>query len=100
MCVAVTEELIRKKSEHNEGIISTLEELSLHQEDVEKIEHINNWCRDIQILYLQANLIAKIGEDILEKKSKHHHISRFHRKSEQTQKASIFKFGYKQHRKS
>lgn len=57
----VTENLIRKKSEHNEGIISTLEELSLHQEDVEKIEHINNWCKDIKILYLQANLISKIG---------------------------------------
>ncbi|RZC37238.1 tilB -like [Asbolus verrucosus] len=58
--VKITEELIRKKSEHNEGIIGTLEELSLHQEDVEKIEHINNWCKEIQILYLQANLIPKI----------------------------------------
>lgn len=60
--ILVTEDLIRKKSEHNEGVITTLEELSLHQEDVEKIEHINNWCKDIQILYLQANLIAKIGK--------------------------------------
>lgn len=34
---------------------------------MEKIEHINNWCKDIQILYLQANLIAKIGEFVLEK---------------------------------
>lgn len=42
------------------GIIGTLEELSLHQEDIEKIEHINNWCRELQILYLQANLISKI----------------------------------------
>lgn len=59
--IKVTEELLRKKSEHNECIISTLEELSLHQEDVEKIEHLNNWCKDLQILYLQANLISKIG---------------------------------------
>ncbi|KAG5895523.1 hypothetical protein JTB14_010668 [Gonioctena quinquepunctata] len=58
--VRITEELIRKRSEHNEGIIGTLEELSLHQEDIEKIEHINNWCKEIQILYLQANLISKI----------------------------------------
>ncbi|KAK9890846.1 hypothetical protein WA026_012192 [Henosepilachna vigintioctopunctata] len=58
--VRITEELIRKRSEHNEGIIGTLEELSLHQEDIEKIENINNWCRDLQILYLQANLISKI----------------------------------------
>lgn len=57
----VTEELIRKKSEHNECVIYTLEELSLHQEDVDKIEHINNWCKDLQILYLQSNLISKIG---------------------------------------
>ncbi|ENN71629.1 hypothetical protein D910_12525 [Dendroctonus ponderosae] len=58
--VFITEELVRKRSEHNEGIIGTLEELSLHQEDIEKIEHINNWCKKIQILYLQANQISKI----------------------------------------
>ncbi|KAJ8909963.1 hypothetical protein NQ315_014914 [Exocentrus adspersus] len=58
--VRITEELVRKRSEHNEGIIGTLEELSLHQEDIEKIEHLNNWCKDLQILYLQANLISKI----------------------------------------
>lgn len=58
---SVTEQLIRKKSEHNELIISTLEELSLHQEDIEDIEHIQNWCRDLQILLLQNNLISKIA---------------------------------------
>ncbi|XP_056635238.1 dynein axonemal assembly factor 11-like [Diorhabda sublineata] len=58
--VRITEDLVRKKAEHNECIIGTLEELSLHQEDVEKIEHLNNWCKDLQILYLQANLIPKI----------------------------------------
>ncbi|XP_031629421.1 protein tilB [Contarinia nasturtii] len=58
--VKITEQLIRKKSEHNELIISTLEELSLHQEDIEKIEHIQNWCRDLKILLLQSNLISKI----------------------------------------
>lgn len=61
----VTRDLVRKKSEHNEGIINTLEELSLHQEDIEKIENIHNWCKDIQILYLQANLIPKIGMENL-----------------------------------
>ncbi|XP_055843075.1 protein tilB [Episyrphus balteatus] len=58
--VRITEELVRKKSEHNECLISTLEELSLHQEDIEKIEHIQNWCRNLQILLLQSNLISKI----------------------------------------
>lgn len=58
--ISVTEKLIRKKSEHNELIIGTLEELSLHQEDIECIEHIQHWCRDLKILLLQNNLIARI----------------------------------------
>lgn len=57
---SVTEQLIRKKSEHNELMISTLEELSLHQEDIERIEHLHNWCRNLKILLLQNNLIGKI----------------------------------------
>lgn len=32
----------------------------MHQEDIEKIEHIHDWCRDLKILLLQSNLIAKI----------------------------------------
>ncbi|KAF5269900.1 hypothetical protein FQR65_LT05699 [Abscondita terminalis] len=56
----VKKELVRKKSEHNECIINSLEELSLHQENIEKIEHIGNWCRNLEILLLQSNLIAKI----------------------------------------
>ncbi|XP_017869744.1 PREDICTED: protein tilB [Drosophila arizonae] len=58
--VRITEELVRKKSEHNERLISTLEELSLHQEDIERIEHIQNWCRDLKILLLQSNLIGRL----------------------------------------
>lgn len=57
----VTIELIRKRSEHNEGEIGTLEEISLHQEDITKIEHLQNWCKDLKILLLQSNLIFKIG---------------------------------------
>lgn len=56
----VTEQLIRKKSEHNELMIGTLEELSLHQENIDKIEHVQDWCRDLQILLLQGNLISRI----------------------------------------
>lgn len=58
--VRITESLIRKRAEHNEGEISTLEEVSLHQYDIEKIEWIDKWCKDLKILYLQSNLIAKI----------------------------------------
>ncbi|OAF67671.1 Leucine-rich repeat-containing protein 6 [Intoshia linei] len=58
--VKITANLIRKRAEHNECMLSTLEEVSLHQLDIEKIEHIDNWCRKLKILYLQSNLIEKI----------------------------------------
>lgn len=32
----VTEDLVRKRAEHNNLEISTLEEISLHQQDIEK----------------------------------------------------------------
>mmetsp|Transcript_18544 Transcript_18544/g.27928 ORF Transcript_18544/g.27928 Transcript_18544/m.27928 type:complete len:465 (-) Transcript_18544:298-1692(-) len=57
----ITRELIRKRAEHNESIISTLEELSLHQEEISKIDPIlGSSCRKIKILYLQNNIISKI----------------------------------------
>jgi protein TilB len=56
----ITEDLVRMKSEHNNCEITTLEELSLHQQDIEKIEHLDRWCKDLKILYLQSNLISKI----------------------------------------
>ena len=58
--VRITEQLVRKRAEHNELEISTLEEVSLHQQDIERIEHIDKWCRELKILYLQSNLIPKI----------------------------------------
>ena len=56
----ITKELLRKRAEHNEGIISTLEELTLHQEEIEKIEVVGTVCRQLKILYLQNNIIGKI----------------------------------------
>nr|XP_012640873.1 protein tilB homolog isoform X1 [Microcebus murinus] len=56
----ITEDLIRRNAEHNDCIIFSLEELSLHQQEIEKLEHIDKWCRDLKILYLQNNLIGKI----------------------------------------
>ncbi|XP_044905738.1 dynein axonemal assembly factor 11 isoform X5 [Felis catus] len=55
-----TEDLIRRNSEHNDCVIFSLEELSLHQQEIERLEHIDKWCRDLKILYLQNNLIGKI----------------------------------------
>jgi len=58
--VRITEDMVRKRAEHNECEIFSLEELSLHQQDLEKIEHLQNWCKHLKILYLQNNLINKI----------------------------------------
>ncbi|XP_060823180.1 dynein axonemal assembly factor 11 [Bombus pascuorum] len=56
----ITLDLLRKRSEHNEGEISTLEEIALHQENIEKIELIDRTCKHLKILLLQNNLISKI----------------------------------------
>ncbi|KAM9459749.1 dynein axonemal assembly factor 11 isoform 3-T3 [Salvelinus alpinus] len=58
--VLITEDLVRRRAEHNNCEILSLEEVSLHQQDIEKIEHIDKWCRDLKILYLQNNLIPRI----------------------------------------
>ncbi|KAF4076671.1 hypothetical protein AMELA_G00217710 [Ameiurus melas] len=58
--VFISEGLIRRRAEHNNCEIFSLEEISLHQQDIERIEHIDKWCRDLKILYLQNNLISKI----------------------------------------
>ena len=56
----ITESLIRKRAEHNNCELVTLEEVSLHQLDIERIEYIDKWCRELKILYLQSNLIPRI----------------------------------------
>ncbi|XP_072007270.1 dynein axonemal assembly factor 11 isoform X2 [Engystomops pustulosus] len=58
--VFITEDLIRRRAEHNNCEIFSLEEISLHQQDVERIQHLDKWCRELKILYLQNNLIPKI----------------------------------------
>ena len=58
--VRITTELLKKRAEHNEGILSTLQEITLHQYNIEKIELIQENCKHLKILYLQNNLIEKI----------------------------------------
>ncbi|XP_076602185.1 dynein axonemal assembly factor 11 [Chaetodon auriga] len=58
--VYITEDMVRRRAEHNECEIWSLEEVSLHQQDIERIQHIDRWCRDLRILYLQNNLIPRI----------------------------------------
>ncbi|KAI9348784.1 hypothetical protein DFJ73DRAFT_429317 [Zopfochytrium polystomum] len=56
----IDEALLRKRAEHNDGELSSLREVTLHQFDIEKIENLDVYCRHLEILYLQNNLINKI----------------------------------------
>lgn len=56
----ITVELLRKRAEHNEGCLSTLKEITLHQQEIEKIEVIGDVCRQLEIIYLCNNYIGKL----------------------------------------
>lgn len=58
----ITLELIRKRSEHNAGLVSTLEELALHQEELQSIGSIiGRTCgKTLKILLLQNNVIERM----------------------------------------
>eukprot|EP01062_Namystynia_karyoxenos_P006026 TRINITY_DN12107_c1_g1_i1.p1 TRINITY_DN12107_c1_g1~~TRINITY_DN12107_c1_g1_i1.p1 ORF type:complete len:453 (+),score=209.07 TRINITY_DN12107_c1_g1_i1:79-1359(+) len=56
----ITLDLLRRRAEHNDGILSNLEEITLHQQELERIELVGDVCRNLQILYLQNNLIPRI----------------------------------------
>lgn len=58
--VRLTEELIRRKAEHHDGVLPDLEEISLHQLEIERIEVIGSVCRKLKILYLQNNIIPRL----------------------------------------
>jgi len=57
----VTIEMLRRKAEHNDGALRTLEEVALHQCELEKIEVVQDVCRELRIVLMQGNAIAKIG---------------------------------------
>uniref|UniRef100_A0A8C8VEP0 Leucine-rich repeat-containing protein 6 n=1 Tax=Pelusios castaneus TaxID=367368 RepID=A0A8C8VEP0_9SAUR len=54
------EDLLRQRAEHNNCELFSLEEISLHQQEIEKLEYIDKLCPNLKILYLQNNLIPKI----------------------------------------
>lgn len=56
----ITLELLRRRAEHNDGCLSTLREVALHQQDIEKIELVGDACRQLEILYLCNNYIPRI----------------------------------------
>ena len=58
----ITLDLLRKRSEHNESLVSTLEELALHQEELQSIGPIlGRTCgKTLKILLLQNNVIERM----------------------------------------
>ncbi|CAC9509998.1 conserved hypothetical protein [Leishmania infantum JPCM5] len=58
--VRITVELLRRRAEHNEGCLSNLKEIALHQQDIEKIDLIGDACRQLEIIYLCNNYISHI----------------------------------------
>ncbi|RKO95977.1 outer arm dynein light chain 1, partial [Caulochytrium protostelioides] len=56
----ITRELLKKRAEHNDGDLATLQEVTLHQYDIEKIEGLEENCRDLEIVFLQNNQIGRI----------------------------------------
>ena len=56
----ITVDLLRKRAEHNEGMLRDLQEIALHQQDIEKIEVFEKVTRHIKILLLQNNQIEKM----------------------------------------
>ena len=53
--VRITDKLLVSRAEHNDGHLPTLEEVSLHQQKLEKIEYINRVCADLKILQFQVD---------------------------------------------
>ena len=65
----ITLDLLRRRSEHNDGLVSTLEELALHQEELEAIGPVlGRTCgRTLRILLLQNNCL---GPTLLERETR------------------------------
>ena len=56
--VRITDKLLVSRAEHNDGHLPTLEEISLHQQNLDKIEYINRVCADLRILQFQVSFQA------------------------------------------
>ncbi|XP_076063602.1 touch insensitive larva B [Oratosquilla oratoria] len=57
----LTLDQLRRRAEHNEGELSTLEEVALHQLGLEGVDQLHRWCPRLKILLLQGNLLADLG---------------------------------------
>ncbi|KAJ7569781.1 hypothetical protein O6H91_01G093700 [Diphasiastrum complanatum] len=57
----ITHDMLKRRAEHNEGILHTLEELVLQEEGIDKIDNVlGTLCPNLRILYMPNNLIPKI----------------------------------------
>ena len=52
--VVICEAELKKRAEHNNGRLHDLEEVSLHQLNIRRIESLDKFCRDVRIVYLQV----------------------------------------------
>ncbi len=57
MAKRITDELLVSCSEHHDGSLDDLEELSLHQRHLLKMEYLNRVCPNVKQLYLQVNSV-------------------------------------------
>ena len=58
--VRITDDLLLSRAEHNDGALDTLEEISLHQQKLDRIEYVNRVCTNLKILHFQDNCIDKL----------------------------------------
>ncbi|KAL0245086.1 hypothetical protein GEMRC1_009166 [Eukaryota sp. GEM-RC1] len=56
----ITESLLRKRAEHNDGCLFDLREITLHQQNLTKIDQVGKFCKHLEILFLQCNRITRI----------------------------------------
>ena len=62
----ITRDLLRRRAEHNDGIVRTLREVSLHRQNLEAIDAcVQRDCRELRILLLHDNQIRKLGASSL-----------------------------------
>lgn len=58
---AITVQMVRKRAEHNEGVLDTLEEVAMHQDEIGVITNVfERCCPHLRIIYLQNNYIEKM----------------------------------------
>jgi protein TilB len=54
-------EMLRKRSEHNEGVLSSMQEVALHQDEIGVLTNVfEKYSPHLKIIYLQNNYIDKI----------------------------------------